>query len=368
MTQQNYTPFQEGVYPSDVLEFELENRFSREKRTVGPSQTLVTGQICEGPATAITALTPHANAVNEVQAVAIGMLTPVEAVNAVQTLDLVDAGAGSGSFTLSVEGYTTAAITYSATPATLVSRIQAAFDAVLGSNKVVVAGTAISAITVTFSGTEWSARPVGGITAGTTLLADVTLTINPISTCGVTAVTNSGTFVLYITMPGGAVAATTPLAYNASLSDINTAIATALGVAGVIVTGTAISAMVFTFSGTGYAGLPQPLVEVDVSSLVGYDSSTISRTTAGSPIGVAGSNANCVILENVTTGAGEYVDANFVVRDCRLRSTRLVFGTNCSTQGDQAAALAALNALGMLTPPVMQITTLDDQSTYGNQI
>mgnify|MGYP003386617689 CR=1 FL=1 len=121
------------------------------------------------------------------------------AVNQVQTAVFTDS-TGSGTFTLSVPvpvipvtpgaspsplagtTVTTAAITYSATLATLKSRIQTALDNALGTNQIVVAGSAITAITLTQSGSLFQAWECDLITH-TDTLTSVTLAIT-ITTAG----------------------------------------------------------------------------------------------------------------------------------------------------------------------------------------
>lgn len=91
---------------------------------------------------------------------------PVAGTNEVQTLTIDATG---GTFKLSFEGFTTGAITWSATNATLLANIQAALDALasLGTNEVVAtAGTltaGVGTILLTFSGTNHGKMAVGNI-------------------------------------------------------------------------------------------------------------------------------------------------------------------------------------------------------------
>jgi hypothetical protein len=84
-------------------------------------------------------------------------------VNAVQTLSFTNSP--SGTFELSIVDYNgvkqvTAPITYSATAATLVSNIQTAINAVIPQvssvNQIVVSGTAVTAIALTWSGVNYT--------------------------------------------------------------------------------------------------------------------------------------------------------------------------------------------------------------------
>lgn len=80
----------------------------------------------------------------------------------------------AGTFTLTFEGFTTSAITWTATDATLVAAIDAALEALpsIGTGNCVVADTTltsgIGAVTVTFGG-ALAAKAVGPITATSSL-------------------------------------------------------------------------------------------------------------------------------------------------------------------------------------------------------
>jgi hypothetical protein len=84
---------------------------------------------------------------------------PVAGTNEVQTLTLDATG---GTFRLVYEGRRTGAITWSATNATLLANIQAALDALLGTNWVVAtAGTltaGVGTVLLTFSGGDLAAN------------------------------------------------------------------------------------------------------------------------------------------------------------------------------------------------------------------
>ncbi len=90
----------------------------------------------------------------------------VSAVNAVEALPVVDS-TGSGTFTLTIEGVTTAAITYSATIATLITNINNALNASFGTSAIVASGASLAALILTFSGTGYAGRPINTSTNGT---------------------------------------------------------------------------------------------------------------------------------------------------------------------------------------------------------
>lgn len=119
--------------------------------------------------------------------------------NEIKSIPFVDS-TGSGTFKLSYTDATTGvvtttgAITYSATAATLVSRINTALDATFGTAAIVASGASLAAIILTFSGTGFTNRPVGLFTA-TVIAASTGYTINGSGTVGTPstcAVTTAG--------------------------------------------------------------------------------------------------------------------------------------------------------------------------------
>lgn len=75
------------------------------------------------------------------------------------------------------------------------------------------------------------------------------------------------------------------VAYNTSwtqtVADIQTALIAKLGTAAVACAVTNTHDMTVTFSGTGYTGLPQTLLKVDISASTGPTKADVTRTTAG---------------------------------------------------------------------------------------
>jgi hypothetical protein len=90
----------------------------------------------------------------------------VSGVNAVEALPFVDT-TGSGTFTLTIEGVTTGAITYSSTAATLFANINTALNATFGTSAIVASGGSLAAIILTFSGTGYTNRPIANSSNGT---------------------------------------------------------------------------------------------------------------------------------------------------------------------------------------------------------
>lgn len=113
--------------------------------------------------------------------------------NAIFAIPFVDS-TGSGTFTITVEGITTGAITYSSTAATLVTNINTALTAAFGSSQIVASGSTLATIILTMSGANYAARPVATPTS-TLLTGSTGYTINGVGTVGVSTlatVTNRG--------------------------------------------------------------------------------------------------------------------------------------------------------------------------------
>jgi hypothetical protein len=148
--------------------------------------------------------------------------------------------------------------------------------------------------TLTITGPSAAGGTVRSLTA-TYSAVGTGAAVNEIQICTPTGVGSAGTFIIQIRLPSGAWASTTALAYSATGATIQTAIDVALGVAngavGALVGGgswtattplTTPTAFQLTFSGTGYAGLPQPAFRV-LSSVTGNTAVPVVRSTLGVP-------------------------------------------------------------------------------------
>lgn len=229
----------------------------------------------------------------------------------------------AGTFTLTFQKsdgtiQTTAAIAYDATVSTTVAN---AINAVLGASAVSATATASTTADngfyVTFSGTGYTElpQPIGSIddtlityttttgwtatmtTVGVPNAGTITITamgVNEVQTvafAGITAGTLlGGTFVVRVLDKNGVWQTTAALAYNTSTANAQTAFDNILGVNAVVVAatvgGTLAGGFTLTFSGTGYAGLPQTAVEVDETGTAlasgGTNASvSVARTVAG---------------------------------------------------------------------------------------
>jgi hypothetical protein len=106
----------------------------------------------------------------------------VAGTNAVQTLT-IGGTPTSGTFKLSLDGWSTAAITWSATNATLLANINAALDALANGGASWIVATAnsltagIGTITLTFSGGDFAKRNVSTVAVADNSLAGTAPTL-----------------------------------------------------------------------------------------------------------------------------------------------------------------------------------------------
>lgn len=245
-----------------------------------------------------------------------GLLYPASSVNDVQTVSFGAVAAASGAFTISlltsagIVG-TTTALAFNASIAT----IQTALDVASGvANGVVAssAGTAAPASTptpliLTFSGTGYAnlqqplvdinKQLIGGpinanqlLTAGNVVIVPAVANVPPNQIQQVTTNINAsaGAIIIAITRPSGIIGYAGPIAYNASIATIQTALDLASGVANGVVASSAGSVapfsnatpLILTFSGTGFANTIWPLVLIEAdSTLAGTTKITVQDTT-----------------------------------------------------------------------------------------
>lgn len=212
-----------------------------------------------------------------------GLLYPCVTATAIQTVT-PSASATAGTFTISLlrpngEIYTTSALAYNASIAT----IQTALDTASGVTNGVVASSAGSvapmsngvALTLTFSGTGYSALSQPLVTADYSSLTGATLAVaavepNQVQTITMAAVATAGTFTI-AHMRASGVVAEAQVAFNVSLANLQAALDSLTGITNGIVAATGASAAPFssagtvtlTYSGTGgYAGGTFPMLGV----------------------------------------------------------------------------------------------------------
>lgn len=171
--------------------------------------------------------------------------------------------------------------------------------------------------------------------SGEVILAAAT---DEVQTIGITGTLTAGSFTLTFVDLNGAVKTTDPIAYGADTAAVQAGVDTALGASKVTAGGTAITAMTFTFDGTGYTGLGQTLIVIDVSGLTGEEDATVTLTTSG-----GGGAVTAVCLEKVTTTT-DNPSIPVLVRHAIVNKSQLDYGAV-----NEAAANATLLSLGILT-------------------
>lgn len=135
------------------------------------------------------------------------------------------------------------------------------------------AGGVIRTLTVTYS----------AVNTSTGVVTVTAMSVNEVQTFNFTN-SPSGTFRLAIVDSSGVTQYTQPITYSATiatlLSNLQTATDAVLASNAIVWSGTLVTAVAATFSGTGYAGLPQTLIGFDSVALTAGDVD-ITRTTAG---------------------------------------------------------------------------------------
>lgn len=133
------------------------------------------------------------------------------------------------------------------------------------------AGGTVRTLTVTYSA------------ASGTTLTFTALGVNEVQTLNFTN-TPSGTFRIKVKDLNGVWQVTQPITYSGTaatlVSNINTALDAVLGAGLVVASGSAVTAIAITFSGAGYAALPQELISLDTDALTAGDWD-LTRTTTG---------------------------------------------------------------------------------------
>lgn len=162
--------------------------------------------------------------------------------------------------------------------------------------------------------------------------------VDDVQTMKLTGSLSGGTFLLgFIEAVTGDRIWTDPIAYGADTAAIQAGIDTALGGSKCVASGTPITAAILTFSGTGYSGKEQPLIEMDISALTAAEDANMEHTTVGGQ-GGAGSPVNEVQLLAI---AGTLTSGTFTVTGRKstgesATTTALAYG---STTGDMQTAL-----------------------------
>lgn len=157
---------------------------------------------------------------------------------------------------------------------------------------------------------------------------------NCVQTIGITGTLSAGSFVLKFLKNDGTEEWTDPIAYDGDTAAVQAGVDTALGGSMVVVAGTAITAMTFTFSGVGYAGIVQQLIGIDISGLTGEEDTNVAMTTPGG----VGVNAAVDAVHTVAMAGGSAGTYDLDITD-KNNAVKTV------TVPYDAADLAAVNTL-----------------------
>lgn len=104
--------------------------------------------------------------------------------------------------------------------------------------------------------------------------------VNDVQTVGITG-SPTGTTVLEFTNEAGARVTSDPIASDGDTAAWQAGVDTCMPSGEVVVSGTAVTAMIFTFSGETVKGKLQPLMGVDISSATSAEDATVTHTTKG---------------------------------------------------------------------------------------
>jgi hypothetical protein len=231
------------------------------------------------------------------------------------------------------------------------------------------AGTAITAMTVVFSGTNYASKtfPLGqmdvsGLTTTTACVTTRSVAAgaarNEVQTVVFGAAATGGTVKVGVRMPQtGKPVAEWPLvmsdaaAWNATDATFLAAVQAALddicGSNGIVVTArSAVDTdlgLVFTFSGTGFASKAHPFLVIDTSALTSVTTNTITRTTSGGYAGDReGNKAVAIAMEDVDASSAD-ASGLFLVRDAVVDKDALGYGG-----GYPSSCVSALEEVGIV--------------------
>jgi hypothetical protein len=124
---------------------------------------------------------------------------------------------------------------------------------------------------------EWTAK--GNLSAPISTGAAVSA-VNEVQTVTLSGSLSAGQFKVGGYLSDGSFVWSADIAYNAILSAIQTGYDTIFGANKVVVAGT-VGSHTVTFSGTGYAGIDQPLLQVDANEVTGITEAEVQETTKG---------------------------------------------------------------------------------------
>ena len=104
--------------------------------------------------------------------------------------------------------------------------------------------------------------------------------VNEVQTVVLTGATGGGFIMFGINASTGNKTYSPLVAYNSNLAGIQTALNDIFG-AGLVVAAGTVTDFTLTYSGAGYAGMPQPLIGLDLDGLTGFTAANGAHTTPG---------------------------------------------------------------------------------------
>lgn len=165
--------------------------------------------------------------------------------------------------------------------------------------------------------------------------------VNEVQTIGITGTLSAGTFTFTFQKEDGTFTTTNPIAYNGDTAAVQAGIDTALGGSQCVASGTAITGMILTFSGVGYAGKEQARIVVKTQGLTGQEDITVTETTKGGYGSGGGADEVQTLAMAGTISGGTYTITVVDLSGANATTTALAY------DADLAAINAALDvALG----------------------
>jgi hypothetical protein len=190
----------------------------------------------------------------------------------------------------------------------------------------------------------------------------VAVGVNEVQLIGITGTLSAGSFTLGIPQVDGGIEWTDPIAYNANTAAVQAGVDTTPNGAGIVVGGTAITAMTFTFSGTTHAGEGWPLIQFNSQGLTGLEDTSITRTTAGGRQ-VAQTDEVQTATVTGTGSAGTFTLTVPLPNGTTMTTAAIAYNANAATI---ETALDTAFALQTPAPPAGIITVAGTNMDTGN--
>lgn len=157
--------------------------------------------------------------------------------------------------------------------------------------------------------------------------------VNDVQTVGITG-SPTGTTVLEFTNEAGERVTSDPIASDGNTAAWQAGVDTCMPAGEVVVSGTAVTAMIFTFSGLSVKGKAQPDMGVDISSATSAENVTVTHTTIGGYGSGGGADEVQTLAMAGTITGGTYTITVVDENGANATTTALAYDAN----------LAAINA------------------------